>query len=585
MATNRTRRNRLTAALLTCAFGLGTFGPGAAHAQGNAASASTPAPKRQIDGEKILQLLVAKGLVSQADADTIVTQATVPEQPVLAGGVQGDTQTVPYIPQVVRDQIRSSIVAEMAQKGETEGWARPGEVAGWTKRITLSGDLRVRGEGIFFPKSRLGAIDPVTNLRPTLAGNDPYIVNFGAINTGLPYNANRKSPSFLSPPFLNTTENRYRARLRARLGLGIDLARWAHAEVRLATGGTNSPISTNQTLGVGNGDFSKYAIWLDRASIQFRPHGWLEGTKLVIGRAANPFWFNPLLFDEDLNFDGLSLAVSKPVAGDIRVFSTLGAFPTYNTDLNFGSRDVGAFKSRDRWLLAAQLGGEVKIAKRAKITAAAGFFKFTGAKGKFSSPCLFDADACDTDHTRPLFQQYGNSIRAIRNIIPNPSAPPGLSPEPQYFGLASDFRVFEAHAALEFNPDRRVPVRLEGAYLRNFGFKRAQVLAIQTNVMGDYKPGGQAWSANLMVGKQYPANRGEWNLFGGYRRIGTDATIDGFNDSNFHLGGTNAKGYVIGGNIGLGDNIALGTRWLSADEITGQPYAIDALYVDLNARF
>ena len=46
-----------------------------------------------------------------------------------------------------------------------------------------------------------------------------------------------------------------------------------------------------------------------------------------------------------------------------------------------------------------------------------------------------------------------------------------------------------------------------------------------------------------------------------------------FTDSDFRLGGTNAKGWVIGGNYGLAKNIWFTGRWLSANEITGPPYA------------
>src|SRR3546814_19009262 len=60
--------------------------------------------------------MVTKGLVSRADADALLAEAAVaPAQPAAAtqaptfvGGVSGDTQTIPYIPQTVRDQIRAS---------------------------------------------------------------------------------------------------------------------------------------------------------------------------------------------------------------------------------------------------------------------------------------------------------------------------------------------------------------------------------------------------------------------------------------------------------------------------------------------
>ena len=58
-----------------------------------------------------------------------------------------------------------------------------------------------------------------------------------------------------------------------------------------------------------------------------------------------------------------------------------------------------------------------------------------------------------------------------------------------------------------------------------------------------------------------------------------------FTDSDFHLGGTNAKGYVLGGEYGLRDGLSIGARWLSSNEISGEAFAIDVLQVDLQARF
>jgi hypothetical protein len=67
--------------------------------------------------------------------------------------------------------------------------------------------------------------------------------------------------------------------------------------------------------------------------------------------------------------------------------------------------------------------------------------------------------------------------------------------------------------------------------------------------------------------------------------VGRDAVLDAFTDSDFHLGGTNAKGWFIGGNYGLMKNVWLTGRWLTADVITGPPYGVDVLQVDINTQF
>ncbi|WP_246048339.1 putative porin [Hankyongella ginsenosidimutans] len=61
--------------------------------------------------------------------------------------------------------------------------------------------------------------------------------------------------------------------------------------------------------------------------------------------------------------------------------------------------------------------------------------------------------------------------------------------------------------------------------------------------------------------------------------------LDGYTESDFHLGGTNAKGYFVTGNFGLFDNVWLTGRWLSADQVYGPRFGIDVLQLDLNASF
>lgn len=528
-------------------------------------AAPPPPARRTVDGDKILQLLVAKGVITQGDADGILAEAATASPPVVAGGVQGDTQVVPYIPETVRDQIKAQVVAEMAKKGETEGWARPGEVAEWTKRISLYGDIRVRGEGIFYGD-----------------GNSPSLVDYFAINTGNPFDTLSANPNTSLPPFLNSTENRNRARIRVRLGMDARITDRITAQVRLATGADNSPISTNQTLGAGTGDFAKYGIWLDRASLRFDV---VKGIDITAGRSANPFWTSELLFDEDLNFDGASVGGSAPFGDDLTLFSRVGGFPVFNTALNFGSNRVAAFKSRDRWLLAGQVGAEWRAADTLTVKGAAGIFVFTRARGRLSSPCFETQDVCDTDNTRPLFLQFGNSVTPIRNNVPDPLSDPSQRSDPQYFGLASDFRVANAHVLATFNPDAKLPVSLEADYIRNLAFNRRRVARLQSNVIGPYDPGGTGWWADVRVGRANPGKWGEWTAFGGYRRIETDAMIDAFTDSDFHLGGTDAKGYIIGGAFGIGGKTAIGARFLSADEVTGAPYGVDVLQIDLTAAF
>jgi hypothetical protein len=89
----------------------------------------------------------------------------------------------------------------------------------------------------------------------------------------------------------------------------------------------------------------------------------------------------------------------------------------------------------------------------------------------------------------------------------------------------------------------------------------------------------------LTLGYPRISLRHEWQAFVGYRYLEADAVLDAFTDSDFHLGGTNHKGFMIGGSYGLDKNTWLSARWMSSDEISGLPLSIDVLQLDLNAKF
>lgn len=574
---DRAVRSGLKPILLACVAGVSLL-------------AAEPALAQAVDPTKLLELMVAKGLVSRAEADILIAEATVaaPPQAVLPpAGVAGGVQTIPYIPAVVRDQIKAELRAELGQQAQAEGWSRPGETPEWTRRLSLYGDLRIRGEGVFMDD-----------------GNADIFEDFGAINGGDPQNINDRTPGYVGPPYLNTLENRQRARIRARLGLKARIDDWISAEIRLATGNDASPVSTNQTLGGGDGT-GKYQIWLDRAALKLTP---MEGVTVDVGRFANPFWTGDLLFDDDLNFDGAALSLQQPIGDDVTVFGTVGAFPIFNTSLNFGSRNApegqgGPYGSKDKYLLASQLG--VSWQPRDDITArlAIGYFNFEGVQGEVSSPCQYYEVVCDTDPTRPQFQQFGNTMFPIRDVTPNP-LDPVASPEEQYFGLASPYEILNLRGSIDVVAFQGTKVRLEADYVKNLGVDEATMRGWAVNnlgptvtipdpddtngtilVPGVWDGGSQGWSAKLTVGETDLAERGDWNLQVGYRYLESDAVLDAFTDSDFHLGGTNSQGWTIGGGYAFGKRTSIGFRWLSAEEIADAPLSVDKLLIDLQTRF
>jgi hypothetical protein len=80
-------------------------------------------------------------------------------------------------------------------------------------------------------------------------------------------------------------------------------------------------------------------------------------------------------------------------------------------------------------------------------------------------------------------------------------------------------------------------------------------------------------------------NRGDWQIGVNYRHIDSDAVIDGFNESDFGLGGTNMKGFGIWGSYAVSPNTAFTIRWMSADEVAGPPLKTDLFQIDFTGRF
>lgn len=165
---------------------------------------------------------------------------------------------------------------------------------------------------------------------------------------------------------------------------------WA-AGFRIATGENTSPVTTNQSLGLANqgagGNFSKYAIWLDRAFIRW-DHEFENGSTVNMwaGRFDNPFFNTDIIFDEDVGFDGLAFKYKTKLNDKVKPFATIGAFPVFNTDLNFSSNQPKKFDSTDKYLFAAQIGADFKLAKDLTARLAVGYYAFDGIEGELSTP-------------------------------------------------------------------------------------------------------------------------------------------------------------------------------------------------------
>lgn len=537
---------------------------------------------------KLIKGLMASGALKPEDGQALLVQAEAEAAAAQrgaagaasasSGGIAleaGDVR-VPYVPQSVRDGIRDEVRQDVMAQAKAEGWAAPNEVAEWTQRIKVTGDVRVRSESRFHGDDNSGIVS-----------------NWAAVNAGSGFDTNTNTNLQL-PPLLNTRQDRRNLwRIRARLGVEAMIGDHTTAGIRLASGSSNGPVSTTEQLG---GGLSKKDVWLDQAWLAYSPADWVT---VRGGRFGNPFWSSDTLFSNDLNFDGLAANLKYGFGdGDLDLFGTLAVAPLEYTSDSLQSRSGEKSPNENKWLSGAQAGVNWRFNDDNALRAALGYYDFKNISGRLSSPCVLYSGAvgCDTDWSRPAFMQKGNTLMLIRDIALNPMDPAG-TPTPQYVGLASAFRLATLNLRWDTRLAQDIGLRLEGDFIRNLAydtqamFRRANNGIVNNFGAGDapgidtFRSGDTAWMLQATFGATDLKEKGQWQALLGYKRIEADALPDAYNDPNFHLGGTNARGYYVGGAYALDARSWISGKWMAAKAVSGPPLAIDVFQLEFNTGF
>lgn len=579
-------------------------------------AASAPAPPSENVTLNLINRLVQRGILTKEDSIDLIRQAkedaaratqqsqatqmaaqqaaAAQQMAVEAGAppVSDESVSVSYVPEIVKTEMRDEIKRDVMAAAQSEGWTQP-NYPSWISKMRPFMDFRLRYQGDYFPSGNS------TNIVDT--------INFNAINTGIPYNISQlqgQAP-YTPPPTYDTTQERTRLRLRFRFGADMNLGDNVTSGFRIATGQNGSPVSENQSMGLPGttsqgGNFSSYAIWLDRAFLKYElgtdPDRFIAAE---FGRFDNPF-FTPttIMWANDIGFDGVALLGRYKLFKGFTPFASAGIFPIYNTDLNFSSTQQPKVASYDKYLYAAQGGIDWRITKDIAFKGAAGYYYFQNAEGQVSAPQVaYGPDTqFSTDNSRPSFAQKGNTYIALRDIPATAENNYGAINQFQYFGLATPFHILSANGRLEYRHWEPFVVSLSGEWDNNLAWNYDNIVNNgPANLQGPinnpgsdgspYGGGGNAGIIQLKVGSGALQKRWDWDFGVSYRYVESDAVIDGFCDSDFGGGGTNLKGWAVGGNLALSRSVFIGARWLSATGIAGPTYKSDILQVDLNALF
>ena len=520
MSIARIRSPRALAALLMCA--------------------SLAAPAWAADSEiervratttRLINLLVEQGLLTRARAEALLREldpppATAPAAapstaPAAATAAQAAPATVrvPYVPEFVRKEIKDELRTELAAQAAREGWAGPGVVPAWVRGLRWEGDLRSRLQADNFD-----------------AANGPAI---SVLDT------NRTRALALQ----NSTTDRQRLRVRARLGVNVTADENWGGNVRLSTGSATDPLSSNQTLGTyGN----RFTAAFDRAFVRYRNGSF----NAVAGRFGNPWQGTDLVWANDLGFDGVAAQWTPTLGTWGRATLTAAAMPVQEVELS----------SADKWLYGLQAGVEWPGRGLVSGRVALAYYHYANLTGRANG-----AGSSLNDFTAPAFAQKGNTYF---NISSDPARP--------LLALASDYHLVNLNGSVDMLTVGYKHLVLSADYVRNIGFKREAVAA---RLGQDVQAQTSGYQLRASLGDEALDAAHKWQVFFAYKHVERDAVPDAFTDSDLRGGGTDTKGYTLGGSYGLGKNTALSVRWLSGDAISGAPLSLDTLQIDLLLRF
>jgi hypothetical protein len=335
---------------------------------------------------------------------------------------------------------------------------------------------------------------------------------------------------------------RNRERVRARVGVRFTYSDELSATVRAATGSADDPISTNEDLGRV---FAAKGWNLDWAYLTLAPgdsFGIRPGALgVTAGKFPNPI-FRPtqMVFDEDLAPEGLSqtvalLAAPRGILRQVRLHGLQWNFAEVASD-------------SDGWMIGGQLNPVVGLG-RVEIEAGLGHFWWVNADRI--------AQALN-DNSR-----LRNTNRVVTRIENGEKIVTGYASTFNQSGLSLQATLPNALGAR--------PVRALADFVYNWNAASSEDLG---------------WALGARIGDT--REKGDWAVTGLYVYLEQEAAISAFTYSDFELG-TNAQGFIVGGDYQLLGPLTLGARshftnFIERPARTTNPTLI-RLQVDATLRF
>lgn len=316
---------------------------------------------------------------------------------------------------------------------------------------------------------------------------------------------------------------RNRERFRLRIGMDSNITDNTKVGIRLASG-NGEQNTTNQSADEhsrGKGIFIDlaYADW--KASDMLTIQG---------GKHKNPLFTSSLIWDPDVNPEGISESLRFNIADSVNLFANLGQW--FIEELNLKDSDS------DPTLLLYQFGSEIKPGDRMKLELAVTYYDFLNMD-------QINTGGLDDDETF-IGYNHGHSQQMVFD---------------EDGKLLNEFKCLELGLKVDFK-GLPVPVSLFGSYIANL---ESDISKLMTKGIdpGDSNPNDLAaygtedrdtgWQIGFSMGKK--KDKGDWAMKYFYQELEDYAFPAVFVDSDFHGGGTNNKGHYIQGSYMFTDNI------------------------------
>ena len=345
-------------------------------------------------------------------------------------------------------------------------------------------------------------------------------------------------------------ETRDRARYKMTLGVKTESGDW-YTDLAIAMGANgrsdNATFGKSATTNIND----KEALFIKRAMIGFKATDWL---KVEAGRMNNPLYTTPMVWDADLNFEGLAEKFTNKM-GSTDLFLTLAQAEYQGDRKNFSTTG----DTINTMLYAFQGGVKFPITDNASAKAALTYTRFNHST---SNTTFKPGLATDGAGSAAVAATVGvDATSGLPVTVAAVNAKTGYAIAA--FGV-NDLETIEIPAELNFMVSSNFGVRLFGDYVYNTkADNRAKNSLLTAAVNGSTGSDDTAWMFGVAVGsakdlKAFEGNKmakGDWSARVWYQDVGVWSVDNNAVDSDFMDSRVNMKGTTFKAQYNFTDNV------------------------------